>query len=45
MEITVIDNNMESITYGYMPEHYADCVKFYSDLVQTGQIYTYTVRI
>ena len=45
MQVTVTDNNMETITYGYSPEHYASCVEFYSDLVQSGEIYTYTVKL
>ncbi len=45
MQITVTDNNMNQITYGYSPEHYAGCVEFYSDLVQSGAIYTYTVKM
>jgi hypothetical protein len=45
MQVTVTDNNMETITYGYAPEHYGSCVKFYSDLVQSGEIYTYTITL
>jgi hypothetical protein len=45
MNVTVTDNKMETITYGYSPEHYASVVAFYSDLVQSGEIYTYTVKM
>ena len=45
MQVTVTDNKMETITYGYSPEHYAGVVEFYSDLVQSGGIYTYTVKM
>ena len=45
MNVSVTDNNMKTITYGYSPEHYASVVEFYSDLVQSGQIYTYTVKM
>ena len=45
MQVTVTDNNMKTITYGYSPEHYAGVVEFYSDLVQSGDIYTYTVKM
>ena len=45
MQVTVTDNNMETITYGYAPEHYGECVKFYSELVQSGKIYTYSIRL
>ena len=45
MNVTVTDNNMKTITYGYSPEHFAECVKFYSELVQNGEIYTYTVKM
>jgi predicted solute-binding protein len=45
MQVQVTDNKMETITYGYSPEHYAGVVEFYSDLVQSGEIYTYTVKM
>jgi hypothetical protein len=45
MQVTVTNNKMETITYGYSPEHYAGVVEFYSDLVQKGDIYTYTVKM
>jgi hypothetical protein len=45
MQVTVTDKKMNTITYGYSPEHYADLVEFYSDLVQSGEIYTYTVKM
>jgi len=45
MNVTVTDNKMNTITYGYAPEHYAGVVEFYSDLVQAGEIYTYTVKM
>jgi hypothetical protein len=45
MQVSVTDNNMKTVTYGYAPEHYGDVVKFYSDLVQGGEIYTYTVKL
>jgi hypothetical protein len=45
MQVTVTDNKMKTITYGYAPEHYASVVEFYSDLVQAGSIYTYTVKM
>jgi hypothetical protein len=45
MQVTVTDNKMKTITYGYSPEHYAGVVEFYSDLVQAGEIYTYTVKM
>lgn len=45
MQVTVTDNNMKTIVYGYSPEHYAGLVEFYSDLVQSGKIYTYTVKM
>jgi hypothetical protein len=45
MQVTVTNNNMETITYGYAPEHFASCVEFYSNLVQAGDIYTYTVKM
>ena len=45
MQVTVTDNQMKTITYGYSPEHYAGVVEFYSDLVQAGEIYTYTVKM
>jgi hypothetical protein len=45
MNVSVTDNNMKTITYGYSPEHYASVVEFYSDLVQSGEIYTYTVKM
>lgn len=45
MNVTVTDNKMNTITYGYAPEHYAGVVEFYSDLVQDGSIYTYTVKM
>ena len=45
MNVTVTDNNMNTVTYGYAPEHFAGVVEFYSDLVQSGEIYTYTVKM
>jgi len=45
MQVTVTDNKMNTVTYGYSPEHYASLVEFYSDLVQSGKIYTYTVKM
>jgi hypothetical protein len=45
MQVTVTDNNMKTIAYGYSPEHFAGVVEFYSDLVQSGDIYTYTVKM
>jgi hypothetical protein len=45
MQVTVTNNKMETTTYGYSPEHYAGVVEFYSDLVQKGEIYTYTVKM
>lgn len=45
MNVTVTDNKMNTVTYGYDPEHYASLVEFYSDLVQSGEIYTYTVKM
>ena len=45
MQVTVTDNQMKTIAYGYSPEHYAGVVEFYSDLVQAGEIYTYTVKM
>ena len=45
MNVTVTNNNMETITYGFSPEHYSGVVEFYSDLVQSGEIYTYTVKM
>jgi len=45
MQVKVTNSNMETVTYGYSPEHYAGVVEFYSNLVQSGDIYTYTVRM
>ena len=45
MQVTVTDNELNTITYGYDPEHYASLVEFYSKLVQSGEIYTYTVKM
>jgi hypothetical protein len=45
MEIIVTNNDLSQVTYGYDPCHYASCVEFYSDLVQSGEIYTYTVKV
>jgi type II secretory pathway component PulC len=45
MEVIVTDNKKNTITYGYAPEHYAGVVEFYSNLVQRGEIYTYTVKV
>ena len=45
MQVTVTDNNMETLTYGYDSEHYGSLVEYYSDLVQAGKIYTYTIRM
>ena len=45
MNVTVTDNKMGTITYGYSPEHFASVVEFYSGLVQDGSIYTYTVKM
>jgi hypothetical protein len=45
MQVQVTDNKMNTITYGYAPEHYGDVVKFYSDAVQNGEIYTYVVKM
>ena len=45
MNVTVTNNEMETITYGYSPEHFAGVVEFYSNLVQAGDIYTYTVKM
>jgi hypothetical protein len=45
MNVTVTNLDMSQITYGYSPDHYADVVKFYSDAVQNGEIYTYTVSV
>jgi hypothetical protein len=45
MQVSVTNNNMETITYGYSPEHYAGVVEYYSNLVQSGEIYTYTVKM
>ena len=45
MNVTVTDNQMKTITYGYDPEHYAGLVEYYSGLVQAGSIYTYTVKM
>jgi hypothetical protein len=45
MNVTVTDNNMKTITYGHDPEHFGSLVEFYSGLVQSGEIYTYTVKM
>jgi len=45
MQVTVTDNKMETITYGYAPEHYGSLVEYYSGLVQSGEIYTYTIKM
>ena len=45
MNVTVTDNKMNTVTYGYAPEHFAGVVEFYSNLVQSGEIYTYTVKM
>ena len=45
MNVTVTDNQMNTITYGYSPEHYGSLVEYYSSLVQSGEIYTYTVKM
>lgn len=45
MQVTVTDNKMNTITYGYAPEHYGSLVEYYSNLVQSGDIYTYTVKM
>jgi hypothetical protein len=45
MQVSVTDNKMETITYGYSPEHFAGVVEYYSHLVQSGEIYTYTVKM
>jgi hypothetical protein len=45
MQVTVTNLDMTQVTYGYSPDHYADVVKFYSDLVQSGKIYTYTAKM
>lgn len=45
MQVTVTDNKMQTKTYGYAPDHFADLVEYYSHLVQSGQIYSYTVKM
>jgi hypothetical protein len=45
MNVTVTNNDLSQITYGYSPEHYAGVVEFYSNLVQSGEIYTYYVKM
>jgi hypothetical protein len=45
MQVTVTNNNMETTSYGYDPEHFGSLVEFYSNLVQTGEIYTYTIKM
>lgn len=45
MNVTVTNNKMETITYGYSPEHYGSLVEYYSNLVQAGEIYTYTIKM
>ena len=45
MQVTVTNNKMETTVYGFSPEHYAGVVQYYSDLVQAGEIYTYTVKM
>ena len=45
MNVTVTDNKMKTTTYGFDPQHFASVVEFYSDLVQSGKIYTYTVKM
>lgn len=45
MQVQVTNNNMETITYGYSPEHYGSLVEYYSGLVQSGEIYTYSVKM
>jgi hypothetical protein len=45
MQVIVTKLDMTQETYGYSPEHYADVVEYYSELVQSGKIYTYTARM
>ena len=45
MQVTVTNNNMETTNYGYDPEHYGSLIEFYSNLVQAGEIYTYTIKM
>jgi len=43
MQIAVTDNNWATITYGYSPEHFDGVVEFYADLVEKGEIKSYTI--
>ena len=45
MKVTVTNLDMTQVTYGFAPEHWAKVIKFYSDLVQNGEIYTYTAKM
>ena len=45
MQVSVTDNKMETITYGYDPEHFGALVEYYSNLVQAGEIFTYSVKM
>ena len=45
MQVIVTNLDMTETTYGYSPEHFAKVVEFYSDLVQSGKIYTYSAKM
>ena len=45
MEVIVTNLDMTQTRYGFDPEHFARVVEFYSDLVQSGKIYTYTAKM
>jgi hypothetical protein len=41
VNVTVLDNDGQTITYGYAPEHYAGVNLFYAQLLADGAISAY----
>ena len=45
MTVTITNLDMTQETFLFAPDNYAKVIKFYSDLVQNGEIYTYTAKM
>ena len=43
MQVKVTNKDMNTITYGYDPEHYEAVLEFYRDAVDNGEIVDFEV--
>jgi len=45
MQVTVTNLDMTQTVYGFAPDNWAKIVEYYSELVQSGEIYTYSAKM